>query len=400
MRLLICAGGTGGGVYPALAVLQYLLHESGDAGIEAEDGSKIVSSSSLLRSDLLWVGGSGGMEADLVKREGIPFTTIPAAGVHGVGPRALPGNLLRLSRGFLASRRILRQFQPDVVLFTGGYVAVPMALAARLNARRSKRPRSLVFIPDIEPGLALKVVVRVSDMAAGVTDETRRFLPKYKPYQITGYPVRKELLSWNKETARKGLGLSGQLPVLFVSGGSKGARSLNRALLRALPELLQEMQIIHISGQLDWPDIETARRTLTDEAASRYHAYPYLHEQMGAALAAADLAITRAGASTLGEFTAMGLPAILVPYPYAWHYQKVNAQYLARQGAAIEIEDADLPVKLLPLVRELVHDPDRLMQMQRSMRSLARPDAVESLAQVILNLAGPTTAERREQWSA
>lgn len=358
------------------------------------------SSFNLLPSDLLWVGGSGGMEADLVKREGIPFTAIPAAGVHGVGLRALPGNLVRLLRGYLASRRILSQFKPDVLLFTGGYVAVPMALAARLPDQNAKRPRSLVFIPDIEPGLALKVVVRVADVVAGVTEETRSFLPKDKPYQVTGYPVREELLSWNKESARKSLGLSDRLPVLLVSGGSKGARSLNRALLRVLPELLGEMQVIHISGRVDWPDVETARRTLTDEAMARYHAFPYLYEEMGAALAAADLAISRAGASTLGEFSAMGLPAILVPYPYAWRYQKVNAQYLVGRGAAVEIEDADLSVKLLPLVRELVRDPDRLVQMRRAMQALARPHAVGAIAEAVRNLAGLTPAERREQWSA
>jgi UDP-N-acetylglucosamine--N-acetylmuramyl-(pentapeptide) pyrophosphoryl-undecaprenol N-acetylglucosamine transferase len=129
------------------------------------------------------------------------------------------------------------------------------------------------------------------------------------------------------------LHLDPALPVLLVFGGSKGARSINRALLEALPGLLPEMQVLHISGNLDWPEVEAARSALsTGEAAAwaeRYHAFPYLHDEMGAALAAADLVVARAGASTLGEFPALGLPAILVPYPHAWRYQKVNADYLA-----------------------------------------------------------------------
>ncbi len=132
--------------------------------------------------------------------------------------------------------------------------------------------------------------------------------------------------------------MSDQLPILLVFGGSTGARSINRALLAVLPELLKEMQIIHVSGKLDWAEVEAARGQLSGlsgeqaDLAQRYRAYPYLHAEMGAALAAADLALSRAGASSLGEFPQAGLPAILVPYPYAWRYQKVNASYLAAAG--------------------------------------------------------------------
>ncbi len=220
MRLLICAGGTGGGVYPALAVRQAL------------DVSH----------DVLWVGGEGGMEAGLVKRAGIPFRAIPAAGIHGVGLRSLPGNLWRVLRGIGAASRILREFKPDAMLFTGGYVAFPVAIAGR-------RIPSLVYVPDIEPGLALRAISRFARCIAVTADESRAFFDQQAPLVVTGYPTRPDLARWTRQTARAHLGLDATLPTLLVFGGSKGARSINTALLDGLPALLQRAQVIHISGR-------------------------------------------------------------------------------------------------------------------------------------------------------
>ncbi len=178
MRLLICAGGTGGGVYPALAVLQALRSRIDGSGVTQE-------------LTILWVGGVDGMEADLVKRAGVPFRAIPAAGVHGVGLRALPGNLWRLGRGYLAARRVLREFRPQVLLFTGGYVAVPVALAARLNLKAKERPRSLVYVPDIEPGLALKTLIRFADQVAVTNEKSRTLIAGRPAVRVSGYPVTK-----------------------------------------------------------------------------------------------------------------------------------------------------------------------------------------------------------------
>jgi UDP-N-acetylglucosamine--N-acetylmuramyl-(pentapeptide) pyrophosphoryl-undecaprenol N-acetylglucosamine transferase len=340
--------------------------------------------------ELLWVGGVGGMEADLVERAGIPFAAIPAAGVHGVGIRSLPGNLLQLLRGILASRRVLGAFEPEVLLFTGGYVAVPMGLAARLPRPGPKKPRSLLYIPDIEPGWALKVLARFADHIAITTEATRAYLPARVPATVTGYPIRLELAVWESGRARQSLGLETDLPVLLVSGGSRGARSINRALLEALPVLLEEMQVVHISGRLDWEAVENAWRTqaaqLPDRLACRYHPYPYLHEEMGAAMSAADLALSRAGASSLGEYPHYGLPAVLVPYPYAWRYQRVNAMHLVEHGAAVLLEDADLILRFLPLVSELMRDQARLQHMREAMLSLAQPQAAEDIALILKRL--------------
>ena len=149
------------------------------------------------------------------------------------------------------------------------------------------------------------------------------------------------------------------------------------------------MQVVHISGTLDWPAVQADREALPGrlaaaghpaDLAERYRAYPYLHAEMGAAFAAADLAVCRAGASTLGELPMFGLPAILVPYPHAWRYQVVNAQYLVRQGAAQLLRDQDLGTHLLPSVLQLVREPDRLRQMSRAMRSLSQPQAAHAIA--------------------
>lgn len=386
MRLLICAGGTGGGVYPALAVLQALepkneRDELSRVGSISNTGVLPDSDSCALQT--LWIGGRGGMEADLVKRAGIDYREIPAAGVHGVGARALPGNVRQIGRGLQAARRVLKDFRPEVILFTGGYVAIPVALSSRLPGLRIPPPSILLYVPDIEPGLALKTLARFADRIAITVEESRSYFRGYKNVTVTGYPVRQALTSWDKVSARRALHLPLDQPVLLVVGGSKGARNINRAVFAALPDLLAGMQIVHVSGKLDWSEVESVRESLSLEQLSRYHAYPYLHAEMGAALASADLAISRAGASTLGEYPLFGLPAILVPYPYAWRYQRVNARYLADRGAAIVVNDEDLGRDLTLVVQGLIRDEARLEKMGRAMSKLARPDAAKAIGYLL-----------------
>ena len=372
MRLLICAGGTGGGVYPALSILQ-ALQASKDPGQASRSGEPSVSQPPALeravqpavlpfgeQDAVLWVGGAGGMEADLVKREGVRFEVIPAGQVHGVSLRALPGNLWQLGRGFLAARRVLRKFRPDVLLFTGGYLAVPMAFAARLL----RQGKSLLFVPDIEPGWALKTLARFADEIALSVEDSRAFFSSHPNVKVTGYPLRPGLAALSRSQARALFALRDDLPVLLVMGGSKGSHSINQALQAVLPELLKQVQVIHLSGNLEWALVEHSRNRLPVELQTRYRPYPYLHNEMGAALQAANLVVSRAGASTLGEYPLFGLPAILVPYPYAWRYQRVNAKYLEKHGAAIVVEDQDLAGQLLPALQDLLSDREKREAMR------------------------------------
>jgi UDP-N-acetylglucosamine--N-acetylmuramyl-(pentapeptide) pyrophosphoryl-undecaprenol N-acetylglucosamine transferase len=183
------------------------------------------------------------------------------------------------------------------------------------------------------------------------------------------------------------LGLSAELPVLFAFGGSKGARSINQALWAALPELLPQLQIVHITGQLDWPEVAKVQAGLPEQSSAHYHPYPFLHQEMGAAFTVADLALCRAGASTLGELPLFGLPAVLVPYPYAWRYQQVNAHYLADHGAAVILEDAELSTQLLPVVRDLFENIHKREQMRLAMLALSQPDAAAKIAENLYNLS-------------
>ncbi len=326
----------------------------------------------------LWVGGEGGIEESLVKRQGIPFQSIPAAGVHGVSPLVLPRNLLMLARGILASYGILNDFKPDVIFFTGGYVAAPMAFAGRSFP-------SLLYVPDIEPGMAIKSIARFADVIAVTTEQSQKFFNK-RIYE-TGYPLRPDLAVWDRQTAHRHLGISGKLPVLLIFGGSKGAHSINQAVLNKLRGLLEKCEVIHLSGESDWQVVSTARAQLPVELAARYHAIAYLHE-MGAALASADLVVSRAGASSLGEFPLFALPAILVPYPHAWRYQKVNADYLARRGAAILLQDHRLEDELLVTLTVLLDNPNKLKAMRAAMFELSHPRAAEKIASALLQLAG------------
>ena len=328
--------------------------------------------------DTLWVGGEGGMEEALVRRQGITFQSIPAAGVHGVGLVTLPRNLATIGRGVFAARRILNEFKPDVMFFTGGYVAVPVALAGRSIP-------SMLYVPDIEPGMALKSLAGFSDVIAVTTSESQKFFNK-KVFEM-GYPLRPDLALWDRSTALRHLGISSGLPVLLVFGGSKGARSINTAVLNSLRPLLEKFEVVHLTGETDWKLVKQSREQLPMDLAARYHALPYLHE-MGAALAAADLVLSRAGASSLGEFPLFGLPAIVVPYPYAWRYQKVNADYLARRGAAVILEDNLLGTDLMTTLNVLFDNPNKLKAMRAAMFELSHPRAAEKIASALIELAG------------
>jgi undecaprenyldiphospho-muramoylpentapeptide beta-N-acetylglucosaminyltransferase len=356
-------------VYPALAILESLVAEYPDL-------------------EVLWVGGDGNMEAELVAKAGVPFESIPAAGVHGVGWRRLPGNLLAQLRGVGAARKILNRFQPDVLLFTGGYIAGPMAVAGF-------RIPTVLFVPDIEPGLALKFLARFANRIAVTAEDSYPYFPNREKLQVTGYPLRPAISAWDKKEAYAVFGFTPEIPTMLVTGGSLGSLSINKSLVAALSELLPEMQIIHITGTFTWPQFENVGSEIGAELAENYRGYPYLHAEMGAAFTIADLVLSRAGASSIGEYPHFGIPAILAPYPYAWRYQMVNAKYLVRNNAAVILEDAEMPQKLLPLVRDLMRDHGRRHEMKTAMQSLARPEAANAIAALTIELAAQTERARK-----
>jgi UDP-N-acetylglucosamine--N-acetylmuramyl-(pentapeptide) pyrophosphoryl-undecaprenol N-acetylglucosamine transferase len=325
--------------------------------------------------EILWVGSQAGMENALVQRSGYRFAGIPSAGLHGVGIKALPGNILRLLKGLRDAGRLIRDFKPDALLLTGGYVSIPVAIAGR------KLP-SLLFVPDIEPGQAIQLIARFASRIAVSTPESLPFFKSSAKVIVTGYPTRSELTVYEKDAARQKLGLSTDKNVLMFFGGSQGALSMNRSLYPLLPDILQRFQVIHLCGENNWAENQAEADKLPAGVRKDYHPHPFLHaEKMALAFSAADIAVSRGGAGGLGEFPLFGLPAILVPYPYAWRYQQVNASYLEKQGAARIIQDADLRNTLKTTLFELFDYPQKLAEMAQRMRSLANPAASRTIAE-------------------
>lgn len=337
--------------------------------------------------EILWVGSRGGMEQALVARAGLKFESVSAVGLRGKNPAAALGSLWFLGQGYRESRQILGRFRPDALFITGGYVCVPVTLAAW----RAGIP-VVIYLPDLEPGLAIKFLARFARRVAVTAPDAQQF---FRPglAVVTGYPVRPELFlssfagrEQKKAAARRQLGLHDDLPALLVFGGSRGARSLNRAITGDLEAYLEVCHVLHVSGTLDEAWVQARRAGLPPGLQARYHVAAYLHEQMIEALTAADLVVSRAGASVLGEFPAAGLPAILVPYPYAGAHQARNAAYLTRHNAAITIEDAELDRKLKDTAIDLITHPEKLQAMSKACERLARPDAAARLAEVILEV--------------
>ena len=324
------------------------------------------------------------MEEELVPRAGIELETISGGPVVGVAPRVRMMNLARLMWSLGPTMRIFGHFRPDVLFMTGGYVNLPVALTGRL-----RRVPAAIYLPDVEPGKAISFLSRFVDKVAVTTAASARYFAPGKTV-VTGYPVRPELRAMSEMSREEALAHFDLTPgrkTLFVFGGSRGARSINRALLSVLSQLLEEFQVIHVSGTLDWPNVEVAAAGLSEDARRYYRPYPYLHERMGAGFRAADLVVARAGASMLGESPAFGVPAVLVPYPHFWRYQKVNADFLADQGAAVRVDDEKLGDELLPTVQNILRDEPRLTAMAAAAKALDVPEAASNLAQLLTGLA-------------
>jgi UDP-N-acetylglucosamine--N-acetylmuramyl-(pentapeptide) pyrophosphoryl-undecaprenol N-acetylglucosamine transferase len=329
----------------------------------------------------MYVGSEGGVERDLAARAGVPFVGVPSGGLHGVGLWNALRNSLKLARGWLLAYRLGKSCRPGAAFVTGGYASVPVALAARTLG-----VPVMVYLPDIEPGFAVRFIARFATAVAVTVADSAAFF-KGRDVFVSGYPLRSEFAPMARREARELLRLQPDVPVVLVLGGSRGSQSLNQALGNILDELLEVTQVVHVTGYADWECTSERLKDLSPTHGARYLAVPYLHGGIATALAAADLVVSRSGASTLGELPACGVPAILVPYAHAWRYQRVNADWLAERGAAIVIDDADLHHQLGRAIRDLLRDRPRLAEMAGKMASLAQQDAAAHLAQLVCAMA-------------
>jgi UDP-N-acetylglucosamine--N-acetylmuramyl-(pentapeptide) pyrophosphoryl-undecaprenol N-acetylglucosamine transferase len=329
---------------------------------------------------VLWLGSRGGLEEEFVRREGIEFAGLAAGGLRGVGLPNKIRNSARIVGSVSRARSILRLFRPDAILVTGGYACVAVTLAGWMQ-----RVPVVIYLPDIVPGLAIRFLSRFADKIMVTSEESYHFFDRAKVV-VSGYPVRPEIFELDRVTARRALNLDPEEKTLLVFGGSRGARSINRALVAGLGDLLPRCQVVHISGRLDSDWVAGSAKQLPDQLRERYRPYPYLHN-MAEALVAADLVVARAGAATLGEFPAARLPAVLVPYPYSGQHQNSNAEYMVRNGAARLLTDAELERELVPTILDLLADEQALSDMRESANAMARSDAAEVIAEQLWGLA-------------
>ncbi len=377
MRLIVSGGGTGGHVYPALTVVEAMVRpKSAGPGLPL-----------LAATEVLWIGSQDGIEEELVTRAGLEFVGLAAGGLRGMGLLAQIRNSARIANSVRKAQSILARFKPDVVFVTGGFACVAVTVAAWVQ-----HIPVLIYLPDIMPGQAIRFLSRFAARVAVTSEESYHYLKRDKVV-VTGYPVRREILTLDRAQARQSLGLDPGLKTLLVFGGSRGARSINQALVAGLRELLPACQILHISGRLDADWVAGVAKSLPEGLCQRYHHYPYLHD-MPQALAAADLAVTRAGAATLGEFSVAGLPAILVPYPYSGQHQYANAEYMAHNGAAEIVLDNRLGERLVPRILQLLADHGTLTGMRESTVAMARPDAAEAIAEQLWLVARERVVRR------
>jgi UDP-N-acetylglucosamine--N-acetylmuramyl-(pentapeptide) pyrophosphoryl-undecaprenol N-acetylglucosamine transferase len=358
--MVIAGGGTGGHLFPGIAVAEEFMSRDPQAGV-------------------LFIGSEQGIESRVLPREGYPLRLLHVTGILGrsAGRKALA--LARILRSVFTCRRIFREVRPDVVVGTGGYVSVaPVAAAKSLGIS------SLILEQNIVPGLANRFLARIVDAVAVTYHESLAFFPREK-VRLTGNPIRQAILRGIRQRGIEIFRLKEARLTVFVSGGSRGARRINSAMLEALPHLLSvrdDVQFLHQSGETDYEIVRKRYREMG------FHAMvaPFIHE-IAEAYAAADILVTRAGATTLAEFTALGKPAVLVPYPHAGGHQEYNARRLQEMGGCRVVTDSELDgERLAGEIAALVGSEELRAELRRQSRALGRPDAARKVVDLAVSL--------------
>ncbi|MFZ4628032.1 MAG: undecaprenyldiphospho-muramoylpentapeptide beta-N-acetylglucosaminyltransferase [Blastocatellia bacterium] len=356
ISLVIAGGGTGGHLYPGIAIARELQRRRPG-------------------SSLLFVGTSRGLETRIVPAEGFSLALIEIGALNRVGWRQQLRTLATLPRTLLEAARILRRQRPDLVLGVGGYASGPVVLVAALMGIPT-----LVAEQNALPGFTNRLLAQFVDAAAIAFDEARRYFGRRAV--LTGNPVRAEFLSLAPRPPRQ----AGSPLHVLVTGGSQGARAVNRAMVEALPLLQQagaRLQVTHQTGVRDFEWVAAAYR----EGGFSGKIVPFL-ERMEESFATADLVICRAGATTVAELAAAGRAALLIPFPQAADdHQRKNAEAVVRVGGGVMIVEADLtPARLARELLDLAENPDRLSRMAQAIRQLARPDAAGQVVELIAQL--------------
>src|SRR5215471_4111094 len=352
MRAILAGGGTGGHVIPALAIANQLKKDYG--------------------AEVLFIGAARGIENRLVPAAGYPLKLVRVGALKNVSLTVRLKTAFDLPRALWDAGGMLSEFAPDVVIGVGGYASGPAMLSAVM-----KHIPTLAFEPNVVPGFANRLVARFVTGAAVHFEETAKY---FRHGEVTGVPVRQAFF----EIPPKRAGT----PTVLVFGGSQGAHAINQAMIRCLPVLQREapgIRIIHQTGERDYNDALAAYQGMGEAA----EVFQFIDDMPGA-FARADLVVCRSGASTVAEITAAGKPAAFVPFPRAADdHQRINAEALARHGAAVVVEESKLEgLWLAETIAALLQDSRRLQRMSQAARELAHPNAARDIAGMAARVAG------------
>ncbi len=330
-------------------------------------------------AEVLFIGIEKGLEARVVPKEGYPIKFIKAEGVLGKSLFKKAVAFARVLGSIFASKAILREAEPDIVVGTGGYVSVAPVVAARLLSLPI-----VILEQNLVPGVANRILSKVADAIAVTYHESMSLFPRAKTY-LTGNPIRPSISQGKKEVAIELFKLDPEKTTVLVLGGSTGAAAINNAVLNALNHILdirEEVQFLHQTGERDYEGVRRVYRKLEFKAMVA----PFIY-QMAEAYAAADLVISRAGATTLAELTALGKPSIIIPYPHAAGHQEFNARKLLESGAARMFIERDLTgEKLAAEVKDLCASEEKRTEMSKQARVLGRPYAAGKVVDIAMSL--------------
>lgn len=363
MRLIISGGGTGGHIYPALAIAN---------GIKEAVPS----------AEILYVGTDTGMESRIVPQAGYQFKSVDISGIDRSSMLKASKSLVRFPRSLFQAWDIIKEFKPDVVLGTGGYVSFPVVLAGTFF-----QCKTIIHEQNAMPGLANRNLAKRVNYTLLTFPEAKKYL-RARQIIVTGLPVRKEILEIDRVTARKELNLEDKF-TLVVFGGSRGAQRINKAVLEMIPRYADEseLQIIWITGENNYADILDKLHYQVDLKRLKVKLLlkPYMYD-IEKALAVADLAVCRAGASTVSELSILGLPAILIPYPFASeNHQEKNARALMGKKAVEMVIDEFLDGDTLyKEIEKLRQEPRRLKEMATNIKNEARPHALQDIIKIVI----------------
>ena len=339
-----------------------------------------------------FVGTPSGPEARLAREAGLVFHGVKARGFDRSKPLTLPLAIVQLLASAARAWSLVRRVEPDVIVGFGGYVSLPVGVAAVV-----RRVPLVLHEQNSVPGLANRLLCGRA-CAVGVT--YRESIARMKPgttAEVTGNPVRDSVLNAERGSGRASLGIPAEGVMVLVFGGSRGARHVNEAVLAARDRVLarDEVHVVHIAGPEEASSVRSKLDALGGDAGGRYRVLDYV-EDMGSAIAAADLVVARAGATSIAEITAVGRPAILVPYPYATEdHQTLNARDVEQAGAAVVVRDADLDDDALGRALDsLLADDARRADMAMASREMGVRDASERLERLILGCARPARSAR------